>query len=190
MPVVRFFGDERVQSATGCRIETIVDIGDDPVFGRVHRLGRHALDDADAGNDDLAGAQFVDEPVQQNASIGQANCFGLQPRAKCCAHRLREIGEPETRLDREKLVVSCWRASRETSNHFCIDPDLLGYMIEHDGGKQFTASEMPPWITQTAKLQSIAKAGLGSAGAVDGSEVVCIQTMMAKDHRLVVGQRQ
>ena len=54
-------------------------------------------------------------------------------------------------------------------------------MIEHDGGKQFTASEMPPWITQTAKLQSIAKAGLGVAGVVDGSVVVRIQAMMAKE---------
>lgn len=49
---------------------------------------------------------------------------------------------------------------------------------------------MSPRITQTTKLQSIAKPGLGCAGAVDGGKVVCVQTVMANDHRLGVGQHQ
>lgn len=184
---MRFLGDKRVQSATGCGVETIIDIGDDPTFGHVHRLGRHALDDADAGDDDFAGTEFLKEPVQQNAPVGQAYSFRLQPRAKRCTHRLAEIDEAETRLDGEQLVVPCGRAPREAGDHLGIDPDLLGDMIEHNSGKQFAATKVAPRITQTAELQRVAEPRLWCAGAVDGSEVVRIQTVMANTIASVSG---
>jgi len=91
------------------------------------------------------------------------------------AGRLRAIGRIGRRLHQIAGVVmilmgvAMMTGQLSALSYWMLDTFPLSDMVEHDSGQQFAASEMPPRITQTAKLQSIAKPGLRRAGAVDGS---------------------
>lgn len=66
------FIDQRIETRVRRRIE-VVDIGDHPAPGDVHRLGRRALDNSDARDDNPAGAQLVEDHRQQHPPVGQAD---------------------------------------------------------------------------------------------------------------------
>ena len=75
-------------------------------LGRRHRLGRHALDDAEARDDDPARTHLAEKPVQRRRPVGQADGLPLEPDPELGAQRGRQVAMAEARLDRGELVVS------------------------------------------------------------------------------------
>ena len=81
-------------------------VDDHGALGGQHRLGHHALNDADARNDDPTRARLVEKPLQNRRPIGQADGLPLEPDPEFGAQRRRQIAVAEARLDRGELVVA------------------------------------------------------------------------------------
>src|SRR3546814_10313112 len=60
--------DQRIEALTHIRIEFIMDCSDQIGFHPQHRLGRHPLDYADAGDNDAPRAQLVEQRSEEHTS--------------------------------------------------------------------------------------------------------------------------
>src|SRR3546814_10531655 len=68
LSIMHLLIDQRIEALTHIRIEFIMDCSDQIGFHPQHRLGRHPLDYADAGDNDAPRAQLVEQSIEQNRS--------------------------------------------------------------------------------------------------------------------------
>jgi hypothetical protein len=118
----------------------------------VHRLGREALDHRSAWDDD---ALVLQQLPQQIAGIRGRQCSSRQPAFQLRLERAREVAVAEPALDCRKLVVAGRSTAGEGSNDAGVDPDLLGDMVEHNGGQQLAAAQVATGIAESAQLQCV-----------------------------------
>jgi hypothetical protein len=76
---VCLLGEEGVEASVLLARQQRGDLADDLVIGGVHRRGRHALDDADTGDDDTLAPHPLDQAVEQRAPVGHADRLRLKP---------------------------------------------------------------------------------------------------------------
>ena len=100
------------------------------------------------GNDDATRAQFVQQPVEQDASVNDGHGFCSQPRHHRGANWLAQIGKTNSHLDGGKLVVAGGCAPREVGDDARIHANLLGDMVEHDRRQQFACAQVSPRLTR------------------------------------------
>lgn len=148
--------DQRVEALACISIKFTVDRGDQIGFRPQHRLSRHPFDHADAGDHDATRAQFVQQPVEQNAPVHNGHGFGFQPCDHHRAGRPAQVSKTKARLDGGELIVTGRRTPREVGNDGRVYPDLLGNVVEHDRRQQLACAQVPPRIAQAAELQSVA----------------------------------
>jgi len=76
---VRLLGQERVETSARLGRQKRGNVGDDFAVGGVHGRGRHALDDADAGYDDMSAPHLIEESAEKRVSIGHAERLHFEP---------------------------------------------------------------------------------------------------------------
>src|SRR3546814_4938356 len=69
LSIMHLLIDQRIEALTHIRIEFIMDCSDQIGFHPQHRLGRHPLDYADAGDNDAPRAQLVEQSIEQNTPV-------------------------------------------------------------------------------------------------------------------------
>ncbi|MET3438013.1 hypothetical protein ABIC44_002696 [Sphingomonas sp. 1185] len=153
----------------------------------MHRLGRHPLDDADAGDDDALRAHLLQQPVEEMASVGEWHCGLSEPGHQIGSDRAAEITESEACLDRGELVVAGGRAPREVSDGVRLHADLFGDMVEHDRRQQFARAQMAAGIAQAAQLQRIAEPGGRCPRGADRVQIAGVEAVVSHHHCLGVG---
>ena len=118
--------DQRIEALTHIRIEFIMDCSDQIGFHPQHRLGRHPLDYADAGDNDAPRAQLVEQSIEQNTPVHDGHGFDFQPGHHDTARWPAQIGEAEARLDGGKLIVAGRRSPREELADLFINSMIAG----------------------------------------------------------------
>jgi hypothetical protein len=127
---------------------------------------------------------------KQIAGIRGRQCPGRQPTFQLRLERAREVAVAEPALDCRELVVAGRSTAGECSNDAGVDPDLLGDMVEHDGGQQLAAAQVASRIAESTQLQCVGQARFWSAGVTDRCEVRCIQAVVPHHELFGVGQRE
>lgn len=87
-------------------------------------------------------------------------------------------------LDRGQLCVARGRAPCEGCKQLRRDLDLLGDMIEHDGGQDLAPAKVATGISECGELERIAEPRLGRARLADRGEVAGVEAVVA-DHLLL-----
>lgn len=108
----------------------------------MHRRSGHALDHADAGNNDPLGAHSFDQPIEQDAPVGQTDGFALRPGGKFCSRRPGEVPKTMALLDRRQLFISGGSTSSKQGDRFGIGADLFCDMIEHGARQEFATPKI------------------------------------------------
>ena len=185
---VRLLGQKCVEPSARLGRQKRGNVGDDFVVGGVHGRGRHALDDADAGYDDVSAPHLIDEPVKKCVSIGHAERLRFEPGRQLGPRRAGQVAKAVPPLDGGDLLVACGATSSKTDECVRPDADLLGDVVEHDRGQHLAAAEIAAGEAQRTELERIAESGLWRARLADHGEVIGIEAMVA--HDLVFGGRQ
>lgn len=184
------FGEDGVKALALGGGKARSDLANDVEVGGMHRLGRHTLDHGDARDDDLLGTESRNQPIEQQASVGQADRLRPEPNLDLGPAGLGQILEAVVRLDRGELLVTGRPAPSEAGDHAGIDADLFGDIVQHDGRQQLAAPEVSTRIAEAAELERVAQPGLRRPRRGDCGEVGCIQAMMTDDRVLGVGESQ
>src|SRR3546814_8710268 len=79
LSIMHLLIDQRIEALTHIRSEFIMDCSDQIGFHPQHRLGRHPLDYADAGDNDAPRAQLVEQSIEQNTPVHDGHGFDFQP---------------------------------------------------------------------------------------------------------------
>src|SRR3546814_6519762 len=113
---MHLLSDQLIEALSHIRIEFIMDCSDQIGFHPQHRLVRHPLDYADAGDNDAPRAQLVEQSIEQNTPVHVGHGFDFQPGHHDTARWPAQIGEAEARLDGGKLIVAGRRSPREVGD--------------------------------------------------------------------------
>lgn len=83
----------------------------------MHRCSGHALDHADAGNNDPLGAHSFDHPIEQDAPVGQTDGFALRPGGEFYSRRPCEVPKIMALFDRPKVERFRGSPNRDKGYH-------------------------------------------------------------------------
>ncbi len=182
------FSDRSASRLPRASVDRSGNVGDDFAVGGVHGRGRHALDDADAGYDDMSAPHLIEESAEKRVSIGHAERLHFEPGRQLGPHRAGQVAKTVPALDGGDLLVTCGAAPGEADERVRSDADLLGDVVEHDRGQHLAAAEIAAGEAQCTELERIAEPGLWRTCFTDRGEVIGIEAMVA--HDLVFGRRQ
>lgn len=183
-------GQEHVKPTPHSIIEHPVDRGARRKVGRVHRLGRHALDHGHARYDDAPLAHVRDQQAEQELRVRDAGRPLGQPALQFAAQRAVQVAEAVPAFDGRELLIPALPPAREAGDVRGVNAELVGDVLEHGRRDHLTAAEMPARVAQRAELERVTEARLSGASGRDARQLLCIERVDA-DHRFLVGwQRQ
>ena len=152
-------------------------------------LGRHALGDGNAGNDDPASPELGHQRAGDIRAAGGGQGDWQQPGLKGGTIRPAERGEAEEVAQRAELFVARWAAGCVIGERLGLDRQLATEKGERRRRDQLARAQQPAALAQGAELNREAEAIMRPSSCRDGTRIRIAQNPMPRERRFVGGDR-